>query len=117
MSLYLQEFHKEAIRRARNIAYIEGYEPMMAYKEKVLLRELESEYYVIGEYDYDTRDLKLIGRKRKREEDARTDFFSVCLPQLDQKEICEYVTDTQETYKDILEQMTTEQQAVTQMKM
>ena len=66
MSIFLMEFERESLKRAKNIAYIEGYEPLMAYKEKVLLKELATDYYVIGEYDYDLRDLKLIGKKRRR---------------------------------------------------
>ena len=94
MSIYLTEFERDAVRTAKNIAYIEGYEPLMAYRKKVLLKELGTNSYVTGEYDYDTRDLKLTGRKRKKKEEALVAYIAYCLPEQDVKGIAAYVEDS-----------------------
>ena len=119
MSMYLTEFEKDAVRTAKNIAYIEGYEPLMAYRKKVLMKELETNSYVIGEYDYDTRDLRLTGRKRKKKEEAVVAYIAYCLPEQDIKGIVSYVEDTvtqhgsSETAETSLE--TEDQKAVTKV--
>ena len=117
MSIFLMEFERESLKRAKNIAYIDGYEPLMAYKEKVLLRELETNYYVICEYDYDLRDMKIIGRKRKKKEEAEIDFFSYSLPQYDRDTIQCYVEDTVLTESRTEEIQTMEEQTITPVQM
>jgi len=94
MSMYLMGFERDAVRTAKNIAYIEGYKPLMAYRKKVLLKELETNSYVIGEYDYDTRDLRLTGRKRKKKEEVVIAYIAYCLPEQDIKGIVSYVEDS-----------------------
>ena len=118
MSIFLMEMERESLRRAKNIAYIEGFEPLMAYKEKVLLRELATGCYVLGEYDYDLRDLKLTGRKRKKKEEAEIDFFTYALPDYDEQSIRSYVEDSRETASAPSEErLSVEEQTVTPVHM
>lgn len=110
------EFELESLKRAKNIAYIDGYEPLMAYREKVLLRELATGCYVLGEYDYDLRDMKIIGRKRKKKEEAVIDFFTYSLPRYDRDTMQSYVEDMVLTYTRTGVIRTLEEQTITPVK-
>ena len=111
------EFERESLKRAKNIAFIDGYEPLMAYRKKVLLRELATGCYVLGEYDYDLRDMKIIGRKRKKKEEAEIDFFTYSLPRYDRDTIQNYVEDTVLIESCTEEIRTMEEQTITPVQM